>query len=127
MNKVFGASYAAVFIDKKEKKIKIVWKGSLTGMQFKLVLELVLELMHKYSIDIIAEDRSKLRLQQEDESDSWINNYFLPNLSRVSKYIIKDYPSSYLKNLFSDLDADNSPKYMLFSNHQEFENAFEIA
>jgi hypothetical protein len=128
MNKIFGANYATVFINKGEKKIKIVWKGLLTSIQFKLVLELVLEQVEKYNVEVIAEDRSKLRLQNQKEFERWLQTYFLPKISTISRYIIKDYPSSSLKNILPTMSIldESKLKILFLSNHQEFESAFNF-
>jgi len=126
MNKIFGANYAAVFINKEEKKIKIVWKSFLTTLQYKIVLDLVAEQACKYDIGMIAEDRTKLRFQNSEEIEHWFSSYFVPKISMVKNYFIKEHISSNFKETiqYKNSLTDKELEYKIFSNYQEFESTF---
>lgn len=124
MNKIFGAEYATVFIDEKNKKIKIIWKSFLTNAQFKIVLELVAEQVSKYKINTIAEDRTKMKFRHPEGLENWFLNYFLPKITSVERYIIKDFPASNGIGKFyqkSEL-RERHPNYIVLSSNQDFEN-----
>ncbi len=86
--KIFDTKYASVSLERDQKLVKIQWKRPAEVLQFKMVMELVIQVTQKHQLQTIIEDQSALPFSPlEKELKVWFSGYFLVE--------IRDYIQDY--------------------------------
>ncbi|MDX1905318.1 MAG: hypothetical protein SFU27_14315 [Thermonemataceae bacterium] len=87
--KVFDAKYATIHLEKEKRTLEIVWHSLVKIAQYKLVMELTMQLVRKHQILNILENQSQLELSNQKEIQNWLQQSFLPKINQeVEKYSI---------------------------------------
>jgi hypothetical protein len=86
--RMFDAKYAAIDLLKDTHAINITWRSFVNVSQYKLVIELVLQLLRKHQIMTISEDQTAM--QSSNMHD--IQQYFTSSVfSRLNAMEVKNY------------------------------------
>lgn len=89
--KALDTSYASVEL--QTPRLKIVWKSRVQTLQFKLVLDLVTRLVEKHLVEVIAEDQSRLILNDIKGTNLWLSKYYIPTVApNVKSYFLLPSP-----------------------------------
>lgn len=89
--KALNTSYASVEL--QPQLLKIVWKGKVQTLQFKLVLDLVTRLVEKHSLELVVEDQSNLVVHDVKGTNVWLSKYYIPFISpRIKNYYLIENP-----------------------------------
>ncbi|NJO03688.1 MAG: hypothetical protein HC880_20235 [Bacteroidia bacterium] len=99
--KVFETSYASIFIEKDLHLAKVVWKKTVPPLQFKLALDMIVQLVAKEEIKAVAEDQRRLFVV-EGQIKHWLYRYYFPQVTTsLQHYLVVASPrlgDSLLKN-----------------------------
>lgn len=98
--RVFDAKYATIDLLKEKKSIQITWKSIVNLSQYKLVAELIVQLLRKNQINAILEDQATFQTANKKEIQQYFINSIMP---RFGAFELESY---YWFNSNNQLNAD---------------------